>query len=119
MNVINIKDVEKKCLHKREIRVLIGPNVSLESDHMTFGVATVAPKTKMDSHMHLKEEEIIYILSGHGYVEVDGMKEDVEEGTAIKLPVKSSHYIHNESDTEMNFTFCFNFPLVIGSYDKK
>lgn len=114
-----LKNLKFIFLPKRKIKVLIGGNSSLQSNHITFGVTTVSPKTKMDSHTHNKEEEIIYILSGYGYVEIDNKKENIKEGTVIKLPVGCLHCISNQSDEEMNFTFCFNPPVEIGSYDKK
>jgi quercetin dioxygenase-like cupin family protein len=119
MNTVNIKDIRKLSLPKRDIKVLIGSGSPLDSLNMTFGVATVQPKTSMDPHMHKKEEEIIYILSGNGYVNIDGKEEKIEEGTVIKLDIGTSHFISNLSDVEMNFTFCFNPPVKIGSYDNK
>ena len=103
MNIVNIKDVKVISLPKRNIKVLIGSGSVLKSEYMTFGVTTVPPKTKMDSHIDLKEEEIIYILSGYGYVEIDGNKEDLKKGVVIKLPIGSSHYIYNESSKSASF----------------
>jgi quercetin dioxygenase-like cupin family protein len=119
MNTVNIKDIKKIVLPKRDVKVLIGNNSPINSLNMTFGVATILPKTSMDPHIHNKEEEIIYILSGYGYVDIDGEKEKIEEGTVIKLPIGSKHYLCNNSNVEMNFTFCFNSPIIIGTYDKK
>ena len=117
MNTVNLNGIEKINLPKRDVQVLIGGNSPIKSEYMTFGVATVAPKTKMDPHVHNKEEEIIYILSGSGYVEIDGENENIKKDTVIKLPVGSQHCIFNESDEEMRFVFCFNPPVKIGSYD--
>ena len=119
MNTVNIKDVKKVSLPKRDVKVLVGKGSPIDSINMTFGVATVPPKTSMDPHAHNKEEEIIYILNGYGFVYIDGIKESIEEGTVIILPVGSSHYISNNSSDDMNFTFCFHPPVIIGSYDKK
>lgn len=119
MNMVNIKDIKKIPLPKREIKVLVGTGSPVNSSNMTFGVTTISPNIVMDPHVHNKEEEIIYILNGYGYVVIDGKKEKIEEGTVIKLPIGSSHYLSNTSNTEMVFTFCFNPPVEIGSYDKK
>ena len=118
MNTINFSDVEKKSLPKREVRVLIGSSSPISSDSMTFGVCTVSPSTKMDPHTHSNEEEIIYIISGSGYVEIDETKENIKSGTAIRIPKGSTHSIYNQSHENMNFTFCFNPPVKIGSYEK-
>ena len=90
MNTVNLSDVKKIILPKREVKVLIGSNSPVSSDHMTFGVCTVSPGIKMDPHTHSNEEEIIYILSGKGYVEIDETKENIENGTVIKIPIGSA-----------------------------
>ena len=119
MNTVNIKDVTALALPKREIKVLVGGNSMVQSEFMTFGVAKVQPNTKMDPHTHKSEEEIIFILSGEGYVEIDNEQEMLKEGTVIKLPIGSKHSINNTSNKVMNFVFCFNSKVNIGSYDKK
>ena len=119
MNTINVNDVEALSLPKREIKVLVGNNSTIQSEFMTFGVTTIQPKTKMDMHTHDNEEEIIFILSGEGYVEIDGEQEELKKGTVIRLPIGSKHLLNNISGQEMMFVFCFNSKLKIGSYDKK
>ena len=119
MNIVKIKDIKKISLPKRDIKVLVGTGSPINSLNMTFGVATIPPKTSLDPHIHNKEEEIIYLLSGDGFVYIDGNKESIEEGTVIKLPIGSSHYLSNNSSDDMNFIFCFHPPVIIGSYDKK
>ena len=119
MNTVNIKDIKKISLPKRDIKVLVGTGSPINSLNMTFGVATIPPKTSMDPHAHNKEEEIIYILNGDGFVYIDGNKESIEQGSVIKLPIGSSHYLSNNSSDDMNFIFCFHPPVIIGSYDKK
>jgi len=118
MNTVNVKDIKKISLPKRDIKVLVGSGSPVDSLNMTFGITTILPNTSMDPHIHNKEEEIIYILTGYGYVEIDGKKEKIEEGTVIKLVAGSEHFICNNSNVDMNFTFCFHPSIKIGSYDK-
>jgi len=118
MHTVNIDTIQAVPLPKRTIRVLVGSGSPLSSTRMTFGVTTVPAGETMDPHSHGAEEEIIYILSGHGYVDIDGAREPLRAGTVIKLPVKSAHYICNESPGEMTFVFCFNPPVQVGAYDK-
>jgi len=119
MNTVNIAAIKKVQLPKRDIQVLVGTGSPLSSTRMTFGVTTVPAHTTMDPHTHKVEEEIIYIVTGQGYVEIDGTREKLKPGTVIELPVGSSHFIHNDSDEAMTFTFCFNPPVQIGAYDRK
>jgi quercetin dioxygenase-like cupin family protein len=119
MYTLDLANAESKNLPKRTVRVLVGGASPLQSDRITFGVATVKPRTTMDPHTHETEEEIIYVLSGSGFVDMEGAKEEVKEGTVIQVPIGKSHSMSNQSDEEMNFIFCFNPPVVLGSYDKK
>ena len=119
MYTLNLSDAKSKALPKRTVRVLVGGESPLQSNRMTFGVATVKPKTTMDPHTHSAEEEIIYVLSGDGYVDMGGVKEEIKKDTVIQVPIGISHCMSNQSDEEMNFIFCFNPPVVLGSYDKK
>lgn len=119
MYTINLDDIATSQLPKRGVKILVGGDSRLQSSRMTFGVATVAPHCAMDPHDHTKEEEIIYIMTGHGYVEIDGVREALRPGTVIQLPPGCSHAVCNESAAAMTFTFCFHPPVVVGSYDKK
>ena len=119
MNTINISDIKALKLPKRDIKVLVGGSSAVQSEYMTFGVTTIQPDMKMDPHTHMNEEEIIFILSGEGYVEIDDKQEELREGTVIKLPIGSEHLLNNTSNKEMTFVFCFNAKMNIGSYDKK
>ncbi len=119
MNTKHISDIEILNLPKRKIRVLVGGSSPLHSDYLTFGVASIEPGIEMDPHIHKNEEEIIYILSGKGTVSVDGKLESIKQGSVIKLPIGSEHYIHNTSNEIMNFVFCFNAKIKIGGYDNK
>ena len=102
----------------RDVKVLVGTGSPVTSERMTFGVTMVPAGNRMDPHSH-GQEEIIYVLSGRGYVDIDGAKEILEPGTVVKLPSDSTHCICNDSGEELQFTFCFNPPVQVGSYDRK
>ena len=106
-------EVEQQELPGRSIRVF---SQVLPVENMTFGICYVPPNSVMPSHNHM-QEELIFILKGHGYVNVAGTEEPVEPGTLIHLPSGLEHFTANESDEEMQFTFCFSPPVVPGSYD--
>lgn len=118
MNTVNLDATPRMDLPKRQVHVLVGGDSVLQSSQLTFGVTTVTPRCAMDSHSHL-QEEIIFIMSGRGHVEIDGANEELRAGTAILLRSGCSHAVYNDSDEEMRFTFCFHPPVRVGSYDRK
>lgn len=115
-------------LHKSQAKVIKLPGRTIysmvgfdgiENDKMTFGVAELPAKSKMDSHKHVNEVEIIYIIEGFGklYLE-DGNFEPLEPGTVIVAPKNINHSIENESSNVMQWCFCFNPPVRIGEHAK-
>ena len=117
-HTLNIKDCRKLKLPGRDVTMLVGAE-KMQSDRMTFGVAEVPPEGKMLPHTHIKEEEIMFVLEGYGAIYIDGKEEAISPGTVIKCNLGEEHYIVNKSDKIMKFTFCFNPPVKVGSYDKK
>src|SRR3990167_7782084 len=97
---------EELELPGRTCRVLVG-NDRLKAENLTFGVTEVPPKTKMSPHKHV-QEEVIFVLSGHGETKVDEHVEEIKEGTAIYLPSNVEHFIENKSNRIMRFTFAFS-----------
>lgn len=57
------------------------PHVGLHVTHITRG----------DLHFHRHTEEIYYILSGHGTMELDGEQHDLGPGTAVHIPAGVKH----------------------------
>ena len=114
MYTLNEEDVSRLEFPGRTVKVLVG-NEKLAARKLTFGVAEVPPKSKMTAHKH-EQEEVIFILRGHGRVKIGDSSEAIKEGTAIYLPSNAEHAIENESDKSMKFTFAFSPTVKVGSY---
>lgn len=53
-------------------------------------------------HAHHREEEWIYILSGHGIAEIDGQEFEVHPGDFMGFPTPSvAHHLRNPNDDEL------------------
>lgn len=63
------------------------------------GKTVIKPGGAFPLHRH-PVEEVYYILSGSGYVEVDGEKSSFEAGDAVFVPAFSRHRPLNGSKTE-------------------
>jgi mannose-6-phosphate isomerase-like protein (cupin superfamily) len=57
-------------------------------------------------HYHPRTEEIYYILSGRGRMEIDGQSRDVGPGDAIAIPPGARHQISNTGPDELRFLCC-------------
>lgn len=111
---INASEVELTALPGRSVRVL---SKALPVKQMTLGICEVPPHSSMYPHGH-SQEEVLYILRGQGYVNIDGTKEAIAPGTLVHFPSDAEHFTVNESDEVMQFIFCFSPQVEVGSYDK-
>lgn len=116
MNTIHISKADRFELPGRVVYSMVGFN-GIKSNRMSFGVAELPPKSKMEPHKHVIEEEIIYIIEGFGklYVGKDVI-EKIEPGTVIVAPKNIKHTIENESSNIMRWCWVFNPPVKIGSH---
>jgi len=74
--------------------------------NQSLAEATVPPGVITQLHYHPKTEEIYYILSGSGLMEIDGQTRPVGPGDAIAIPPGRKHRIHNPSQTDLVFLCC-------------
>jgi mannose-6-phosphate isomerase-like protein (cupin superfamily) len=65
------------------------------SRHLSLAEATVAPGQTTHRHRHHRSEEIYYILSGEGLVEIAARKTAVTAGEAVLIPAGAEHCLTN------------------------
>ena len=103
-------------LSGRTVYSMVGYH-GIKSKQMSFGVAELPPKSRMDPHKHINEEEIIFIYEGFGKLYVgDDNIEDLKPGMVIVAPKGINHAIENQSRNIMKWTWVFNPPIKIGSH---
>lgn len=59
--------------------------------------AIVPPGGGPPPHLHTREEEGFYIISGEVVVYVDGQKVVAKAGSFVNMPINSTHYFRNET----------------------
>ena len=64
---------------------------------------TLVPGATIGEHTHEDDSEIIYFLSGHGYMIFDGEKESVEAGMCHYCPKGHTHCMINDSGDDLVF----------------
>ncbi|MEI6500425.1 MAG: cupin domain-containing protein [Armatimonadota bacterium] len=72
------------------IRELVRPERA-GSHNLSLAEATIAPGQTTHRHRHRQSEEIYYVLSGEGIVEVAARKTAVKAGDAVLIPVGAEH----------------------------
>jgi len=106
MDIINISTTEAFITKDgSEIRELLAnrnsciENQSLAEARLPLGATTTA-------HYHPRTEEIYYILSGRGRMQIDDDARDVAQGDAIAIPPGARHQITNTGDEQLVFLCC-------------
>lgn len=116
MFTIHENEVKGKELPGRMHKMIIGPDNFGKSERMCFGIAYFPPRAHAPTHVHPKEEEIIYILTGSGEIIFDEKPESVTPGTCVYIPPRVKHSINNTGTKKMKVIYVFSPPVVQGSY---
>lgn len=74
--------------------------MDVENSNMTIKV-TLNPGNGMNYHSHEMREEVWTILSGKGYVVLDGDKKDVQAGDVVRMPIGCKHTIVAETELKV------------------
>ncbi|MGI6575325.1 MAG: cupin domain-containing protein [bacterium] len=114
---VNEQDVKALNLPGRDWKMLIDHKMGCRN--ICFGIAEFPPYEKPDAHVHAAEEEIIYILSGKGIMEMDGEIINLLPGVAVYMPPGKEHRVENTGDETLKLITLFSPPVVPGSYDPK
>lgn len=118
MYYVKEKDVDGIQLPGRLWKKLIGPENG-ECKNMIFGVVNFPPGSDPGTHVHPREEEIIYVLSGCGETKVGGKIYPLESGAAVFAEPGVEHGIKALGSEPLVLISVFSPPVKPGSYDKK
>jgi mannose-6-phosphate isomerase-like protein (cupin superfamily) len=74
--------------------------------HQSLAEARLPPGQATTPHYHRRTEEIYYILSGQGAMQIEGETRQVGPGDAIAIPPRAKHQITNTGDAPLVFLCC-------------
>ncbi len=86
--------------------ILSSRTVRSELD-FALGTQTVAPGCFIREHTHDRNEEIIFVLSGKGFVRLDGVEHPIEPGSAVFLGYNRKHQFINPGPEPLTFLWLF------------
>lgn len=106
MDIHNIEAVPAfKTMDGSEIRELLAHrNSSIRNQ--SLAEARLAPGQQTTPHYHPRTEEIYYILSGRGQMQIGDELRAVGPGDAIAIPPGQMHTIANDGDETLKFLCC-------------
>mgnify|MGYP000480481330 CR=1 FL=1 len=91
-----------------EIREIFHPNNFPES-RMSVAMASLNPGKSTVLHYHKSSDEIYFILSGSGLLEIEGEKREVSAGDYIYIKAGQKHKVENLGEEPLKIV-CFSYP---------
>jgi mannose-6-phosphate isomerase-like protein (cupin superfamily) len=90
-----VTNIERDTLRNDDFRRVLytGPNTQLV-------LMTLLPGEDIGRETHEGHDQFIRVESGHGYVELDGERRDLEDGSAVVIPSGAMHNVVNTSESE-------------------
>ena len=83
-------------------------NTSVRSvNRFSLGTQTVAPGCFIREHTHDRNEEIIVVIEGKGFVRLDGELHPLERGSAVFLGFNRKHQFINPGPEPLTFVYYF------------
>jgi len=109
MKIVHEEEVPEKAVPGRFLRWITDPEC-MKPEFLSACVMRVSPgETVRPAHAHPEGEELIYVISGHGKVFVDGEVQTLAPGTAVLFQKGSIHMVRNSGAEEMK-VICFFAP---------
>ena len=115
---IHESEVMTKDLPGRKHKMVIRPD-NTGTKNMCAGVAVFPGNAHAPSHVHEKEEEILYVIEGEGNMYFDGKPERIREGSFMFVPVGVKHSLEATTGKALKVFYVFSPPVIQGSYDNR
>jgi mannose-6-phosphate isomerase-like protein (cupin superfamily) len=74
-----------------------------------FAAGFLEPNKKAVKHYHKVSDEIYYVVSGNGTIQLDKEEMDVKKGSLIYVPKGTLHGLNNPEDRDLKI-LCVSFP---------
>ena len=103
-------------LSGRDWELLLGPE-NAGTHHATLGFSTFPAGSHPAGHTHPLEEELIYVVSGHGQLVTGDQVIDLSPGTAVYIHPGVEHATVAGPDSMLELVTVFAPPVVPGSYE--
>jgi len=94
----------------------IGPE-TVGAHHITVGWATFPEGSAPPGHVHPTQEEVVYIISGHGQLVSPEGTVTLEPGVAVYIPIGTHHATVSLGPGPLEMVCSFSPPVAPGSYE--
>jgi mannose-6-phosphate isomerase-like protein (cupin superfamily) len=76
-----------------------------ETKRLNVTSVSIHPGETVPAHTHQDEDQVYWVQSGVGFVELDGVRTNVEAGSAVLIPLGTEHLITNTGTGQLDYVF--------------
>ena len=76
-----------------------------ETRRLNVTHVSVNPGDTVPAHTHHDEDQIYWVQSGSGFVELDGVRTEVSAGSSVMIPIGTEHLITNTGTGQLDYVF--------------
>ena len=116
LEAVHREDAQVHHLPGRDWFLYVGPE-NTAAQNLTVGYGTFPPGSAPPGHIHPTQEEVVFILSGHGELVTPEGKVSLEPGTAVYIPVGLHHATVSHGPGPLEMVTSFSPPVAPGSYE--
>jgi quercetin dioxygenase-like cupin family protein len=102
----------------RDWLLYIGPQNS-PARNVSVGLAVFPPGSRPTGHVHLAEEETIFVTAGRGRLVTDEATAELEPGVAVFIPIGTFHATESDGPDPLQLVCLFSPPVIPGAYERK
>ncbi|UCG67186.1 MAG: cupin domain-containing protein [Deltaproteobacteria bacterium] len=108
LKVVDIKDVPGERRDPPRTSWILISEKTVGAKNLAMGINETDPGGIVPEHVHEKEEEVMYFLSGKGKFVTEEREIPVESGIAIYNPPGKPHKIINTGDEILRFVWIYS-----------
>jgi mannose-6-phosphate isomerase-like protein (cupin superfamily) len=76
-----------------------------ETSRLNVTHVRIHPGETVPAHTHVDEDQVYWVSSGSGFVELAGQRSDVTAGSAVLIPLGTEHLITNTGTDPLDYVF--------------
>lgn len=76
-----------------------------ETSRLNVTHVRIKPGETVPAHTHGDEDQVYYVATGEGYVELDSVRTEVGPGSSVLIPLGTEHAITNTGPEPLDYVF--------------
>jgi mannose-6-phosphate isomerase-like protein (cupin superfamily) len=97
--IVNLDDIEVQPESYADYRPIF------ETSRLNVTHVRIHPGETVPAHTHDDEDQVYHVVSGTGFVILDGVRTDVRAGSSVLIALGTEHEITNTGTAPLDYVF--------------